>query len=92
MGIMQFIKNLFKKKMQAGDRLLGCQECRGEFVFEAGEQAFFKERGLSEPKRCPSCRKRNRRGSRFGRRSSGRPAHASLERRSGQRGYERSAR
>jgi CxxC-x17-CxxC domain-containing protein len=42
-----------------------CADCGGTFVFTAGEQAFYQERGFSDPKRCPSCRaarKANRSG------------------------------
>lgn len=38
------------------DRTLTCRDCGQEFVFTAGEQAFYQERGFSEPKRCPTCR------------------------------------
>jgi CxxC-x17-CxxC domain-containing protein len=38
------------------DRTLTCRDCGQEFVFTAGEQAFYQERGFSEPQRCPSCR------------------------------------
>ena len=38
------------------DRTIRCEDCRNTFVFTAGEQAFYQERGFSEPKRCPSCR------------------------------------
>ena len=38
------------------DRTLRCGDCGGSFVFTAGEQAFYQERGFSEPKRCPDCR------------------------------------
>ena len=38
------------------DRNLTCRDCGQEFVFTAGEQAFYQERGFSEPQRCPSCR------------------------------------
>ena len=42
--------------MYASDKTLVCQDCNQEFVFSASEQAFFAERQLSEPRRCPSCR------------------------------------
>jgi hypothetical protein len=44
------------------DKVLRCVDCDADFVFEAGEQAFFmaKMPPLQEPKRCPSCRKRRR--------------------------------
>lgn len=58
MGILGFLKKLFG--MGGADKNLICVDCRGGFVFEPGEQAFFAERGLSEPKRCPGCRKQSR--------------------------------
>lgn len=40
------------------DEKLTCEECGCEFVFTAGEQEFYSEKGLSnKPKRCPECRK-----------------------------------
>jgi hypothetical protein len=62
---MRFFKRLFGGG--AGDKVLPCVQCKKDFLFEAGEQAFYKERGLQEPKRCPDCRKQNR-GGRFRRR------------------------
>jgi CxxC-x17-CxxC domain-containing protein len=38
------------------DRTLTCRDCGQEFTFTAGEQAFYQERGFSEPQRCPNCR------------------------------------
>ncbi len=38
------------------DRTLTCRDCGQTFVFTAGEQAFYAERGYSEPMRCQSCR------------------------------------
>ena len=38
------------------DRTLTCRDCGQTFVFTAGEQAFYSERGYSAPLRCPSCR------------------------------------
>ncbi|MBA3337067.1 MAG: zinc-ribbon domain containing protein [Chloroflexia bacterium] len=38
------------------DRSLTCRDCGQEFTFTAGEQAFYQERGFSEPQRCQSCR------------------------------------
>jgi CxxC-x17-CxxC domain-containing protein len=44
------------------DRSLTCRDCNVEFVFSAGEQAFFAEKGLAnEPQRCPQCRANRRR-------------------------------
>ena len=39
------------------DKTLVCKDCGAEFVFTAGEQEFYAEKGLdNEPKRCKSCR------------------------------------
>ncbi len=39
------------------DRGMTCLDCGMEFVFTAGEQEFYAQRGFSEPpKRCASCR------------------------------------
>jgi CxxC-x17-CxxC domain-containing protein len=42
--------------MSGGDLLLTCSDCGQEFVFTAGEQQFFQERGYSSPRRCKPCR------------------------------------
>ena len=39
------------------DKTLICKECGEEFVFTAGEQEFYEEKGLkNEPSRCRTCR------------------------------------
>ena len=39
------------------DKTLVCRDCGNEFVFTAGEQAFYAEKGFqNEPTRCKSCR------------------------------------
>ena len=39
------------------DKTLVCKECGQEFVFTAGEQEFYAEKGFTnEPQRCKSCR------------------------------------
>ena len=44
------------------DKPLKCRECGADFVFTAGEQAFFAEKGLmNDPQRCPTCRANRRR-------------------------------
>lgn len=48
--------------MVAADKTLICRECGNEFVFSAGEQAFYAERGFVEPSRCPTCRAARRSG------------------------------
>jgi len=43
------------------DKTLVCKDCGKEFTFTAGEQAFYKEKGLdNEPKRCKDCRDKKR--------------------------------
>jgi len=43
------------------DKTLTCKECGAEFVFTAGEQAFYAEKGLTnEPLRCKACRDKRR--------------------------------
>ncbi len=40
------------------DEKIICEECGCEFVFTAGEQEFYAERGLTnKPKRCNDCRR-----------------------------------
>jgi hypothetical protein len=44
------------------DRTLVCQDCGMDFIFTAGEQEFYKEKGFdNEPKRCKECRDRKKR-------------------------------
>ena len=39
------------------DKTLVCKECGKEFVFTAGEQEFYAEKGFqNEPQRCKACR------------------------------------
>jgi hypothetical protein len=38
------------------DRTLTCADCGEDFIFTVGEQVFFWDKGLSEPKRCKQCR------------------------------------
>lgn len=52
--------------MEFQDKTLKCKECGCDFVFTAGEQAFYAEKGFeNEPARCRDCRtarKRSREG------------------------------
>jgi CxxC-x17-CxxC domain-containing protein len=49
--------------MSYEDKTLNCVQCGKEFVFSAGEQAFYTEKGFaSPPKRCKPCRKLRREG------------------------------
>lgn len=48
------------------DKKLVCKDCGAEFLFTAGEQEFYAERGLeNEPQRCRSCRMRRKHGGHF---------------------------
>ena len=43
--------------MNPDDKIIKCVDCGEEFVFTAGEQAFYKEHGLTNtPVRCRRCR------------------------------------
>jgi CxxC-x17-CxxC domain-containing protein len=44
------------------DKSLTCRDCQSTFIFTAGEQGFYLEKGLlNEPQRCPNCRANRRR-------------------------------
>ena len=44
--------------MSFADKTLTCRDCGQEFVFTAGEQEFYEQRGLTnQPGRCPDCRR-----------------------------------
>jgi len=43
--------------MEYHDKVLKCADCGAEFVFTAGEQMFFADKGFkNEPKRCKTCK------------------------------------
>jgi hypothetical protein len=42
------------------DKDLICCDCGMSFVFGAGEQEFFREKGYQAAKRCPPCRSAKR--------------------------------
>jgi len=43
--------------MEYQDKTLKCKDCGNEFVFTAGEQEFYAEKGFeNEPKSCKDCR------------------------------------
>ncbi|MCF0116533.1 MAG: zinc-ribbon domain-containing protein [Bacilli bacterium] len=44
--------------MEFEDKTIVCKDCGKEFVWTAGEQQFYQEKGLTnQPVRCPECRK-----------------------------------
>ncbi len=45
--------------MEFQDKVIVCVDCGAEFVFTAGEQMFFADKGFKhEPKRCKPCKAR----------------------------------
>lgn len=39
------------------DKTLKCKECGADFIFSAGEQEFYAQKGFqNEPQRCKACR------------------------------------
>src|SRR3974390_2754550 len=49
--------------MEYHDKVLKCAECGQEFVFTAGEQMFFADKGFkNEPKRCKDCKSKRTQG------------------------------
>lgn len=41
----------------AHDKELVCKDCGETFIFTAGEQDFYNQKGLAAPKRCKRCRR-----------------------------------
>ena len=49
------------------DKTLICKDCGKEFVFTAGEQEFYAEKGFeNEPQRCRECRQARKNGAAAG--------------------------
>lgn len=42
------------------DVLLQCRNCKQNFYFTAGEQAFYKNKGLNIPSLCSKCREQRK--------------------------------
>jgi ribosomal protein L33 len=42
------------------DLTLICANCGNEFLWSEGEQQFYAEKGLEQPKYCPICRARKK--------------------------------
>ena len=43
------------------DKILVCKDCGNQFIFTAGEQKFFLDKGLQNlPKRCKICTAKNK--------------------------------
>jgi CxxC-x17-CxxC domain-containing protein len=53
--------------MEYHDKVLKCADCGAEFVFTAGEQMFFADKGFkNEPKRCKACKANRAQGNELG--------------------------
>ncbi len=49
--------------MEFQDKVLVCRDCNKEFLFSAGEQSFYAEKGFQhQPSRCRECRGSRRPG------------------------------
>ncbi|NWG18953.1 MAG: zinc-ribbon domain containing protein [Chloroflexi bacterium] len=47
--------------MSFADKTLTCRDCGVDFIFTAGEQEFYAQKGFTnEPTRCPSCRQQRK--------------------------------
>ena len=47
------------------DITITCKDCGTTFVFSAGEQQFYAEKGFTnQPVRCPACRKARKQNNR----------------------------
>jgi CxxC-x17-CxxC domain-containing protein len=58
--------------MEFHDKVLKCSECSAEFIFTAGEQMFFADKGFkNEPKRCKGCKAKRAEGAGAGGGSNG---------------------
>jgi len=62
------------------DKELQCKECGKTFVFTAGEQEFFAEKGFTnDPSRCPTCRAARKNNKERVKRYNDRPARQMYE-------------
>lgn len=46
--------------MEYRDKEIKCIDCGSMFSWTAQEQQYYASKRLSEPKRCPECRRRRR--------------------------------
>lgn len=42
------------------DKKIRCVECKAEFDFTEGEQEYYHDKQLNQPKRCDACRGRRK--------------------------------
>lgn len=45
---------------ETGSKVLDCVDCGKPFVWSLGEQDYFKQHNLQQPKRCKNCRRARR--------------------------------
>src|SRR6188472_2007367 len=58
-----FLHQRSRRAMSYADKTIACRDCGTDFVFTAGEQEFYAQKGFTnEPTRCPSCRKARKSG------------------------------
>lgn len=76
--------------MSYADKTITCRDCGTAFVFTAGEQEFYAQKGFTnEPSRCPSCRQQRKvsGGAGAGRSSGGYSSRDSYGNGGGRSGY-----
>lgn len=54
------VKPEVPKKHKRKKKKIVCCDCGETFLFTGGEQKYYEERKLSEPKRCPACRQKRK--------------------------------
>ena len=56
-NLKEFNERTFADAGEFEDTPIACIDCGGDFIWTAGEQAFFKDKGLvNPPKRCRACK------------------------------------
>lgn len=54
------VKPESQKKHKRKKKKIVCCDCGETFLFTGGEQKYYEERKLSEPKRCSACRQKRK--------------------------------
>lgn len=54
------VKPATPEKHKRKKKKIVCCDCDQPFLFSGGEQKYYEERKLSEPKRCPTCRQKRK--------------------------------
>lgn len=67
--------------MSYQDKTLVCRDCTQEFIFTAGEQEYYAQKGFTnEPRRCADCRRAHKAQQGGGSYSSGGSSYGNYER------------